>query len=40
MCEFVKNEDLDKKVIQVLWERFAMKIPGTTADDSRGASLS
>ena len=37
VCEFVKSGDLTLGVIQVLWERFALKIPNTTTAESRGA---
>ena len=33
----MRSEDLEQRVIQVLWEKFAMKLPGTTVAESRGA---
>ena len=39
VCEFTKSGELDSNVIQILWERFAMKIPNTTASESRGAVI-
>jgi len=33
----MKSGELGQSVIQMLWERFTMKIPGTTADESRAA---
>ncbi|XP_077998535.1 condensin complex subunit 1-like [Glandiceps talaboti] len=35
--ELVHSQDINSHVIQVLWERFAMKISGTTEEDSRAA---
>ena len=37
--EFVRTGDLNSKVVQVFWEKFAMKISPTTADESHGAVL-
>ena len=37
LCEFVTSGELDASTIQLLWERFARKIPGTTDADSRAA---
>lgn len=37
IVEFVKSEELDQSVIQMMWERFTMKVPNTTSDDSRAA---
>lgn len=39
IVEFVKSEELDSTVIQMLWERFTMKVPNTTPEDSRAALL-
>jgi len=39
MQEFVRTGDLNSKVVQVFWEKFAMKISPTTPDESRGAVL-
>ena len=39
VCEFTKSGELDNDVIQILWERFAMKIPNTTTSESRGAVI-
>ena len=39
VCEFTKSGELDNNVIQILWERFAMKIPNTTTSESRGAVI-
>ncbi len=39
ISEFIKSGELDNNVIQILWERFAMKIQGTTAAESRGAII-
>ena len=33
----MKTGDIGQNVIQMLWERFTMKIPGTTAEESRAA---
>lgn len=33
----MKAGDLGQSVIQMLWERFTMKIPGTTVEESRAA---
>ncbi|XP_013415078.1 condensin complex subunit 1-like isoform X2 [Lingula anatina] len=35
IAEFVKSEDLGHGVIQMLWEKFTLKIQGTTAEESR-----
>jgi condensin complex subunit 1 len=35
--EFVRTGDIGQNVIKVLWEKFAMKIPATTSDESRAA---
>ncbi|XP_014671209.1 PREDICTED: condensin complex subunit 1-like [Priapulus caudatus] len=37
IVDFVKNGEIENSVIQMLWERFAMKIPGTTQDESKAA---
>ena len=37
VIELMKSGELGQSVIQMLWERFTMKIPGTTADESRAA---
>lgn len=37
--EFVRTEELNSRVIQVLWEKFALKIPQTSAAESRGALM-
>lgn len=37
--EWVKNNEMDKDCVQVLWERFSMKLPDTTEDDSRSALI-
>ncbi|XP_029651590.1 condensin complex subunit 1-like [Octopus sinensis] len=37
IANFMKSGDLHISVIQVLWERFALKIPRTTPDESRTA---
>lgn len=37
VAEFSKSGDISQKVIQVLWERFAMKLPDTTAAQSLAA---
>lgn len=37
--DFVRTEELNARVIQVLWEKFAMKIPQTTEAESRGALM-
>lgn len=37
VSEFVRSKDLDSHVVQLLWERFAMKIPNTAVEESRGA---
>ena len=39
VCEFTKSGELDNNVIQILWERFAMKIPNTNTSESRGAVI-
>lgn len=39
IVEFVKSEELDQSVIQMLWERFTMKVPNTTQQDSRAALM-
>lgn len=35
----MRTGDLSSKVVQVFWEKFAMKISPTTASESRGALL-
>ena len=37
VSQFVKSGDLTLGVIQILWERFALKIPETTTPESHGA---
>ncbi|XP_052761140.1 condensin complex subunit 1-like isoform X1 [Mya arenaria] len=37
IVQLVKSGELGQGVIQMLWERFTMKIPGTTPDESRAA---
>lgn len=37
--EWVKNGDMDRECIQILWERYSMKLPDTTEDDSRAALI-
>lgn len=37
--EWVKNGDMDKDCIQIMWERFSMKLPDTTEDDSRASLI-
>lgn len=37
--DFVRTEELNSRVVQVLWEKFAMKIPQTTEEESRGALM-
>ncbi|XP_048728818.2 condensin complex subunit 1-like isoform X3 [Ostrea edulis] len=37
MIELMKSGEIDQSVIQMLWERFAMKVPNTTVEDSRAA---
>ncbi|GAB1602175.1 hypothetical protein Ahia01_000496400 [Argonauta hians] len=37
VANFVKSGDLDNSLIQVMWERFTMKIPNTTPQESRAA---
>ncbi|RWS10767.1 condensin complex subunit 1-like isoform X3 [Dinothrombium tinctorium] len=37
--QFMASGDLDNNCIQVMWERFAMKIPNTTLEESRIAVL-
>ncbi|XP_061198116.1 condensin complex subunit 1-like [Saccostrea echinata] len=37
MVELMKSGEIDQGVIQMLWERFAMKVPNTTVEDSRAA---
>ena len=37
ITELVKSGDIGQNVIQMLWERFTMKIPGTTPEESRAA---
>jgi condensin complex subunit 1 len=37
--EFVRTKELGPKVIQVFWEKFALKISPTTQQESRGALL-
>ncbi|XP_078617056.1 condensin complex subunit 1-like isoform X2 [Branchiostoma floridae x Branchiostoma japonicum] len=39
ICELVRTSLLTSGVVTLLWERFALKIQGTTAEDSRGALL-
>lgn len=33
----MKSGEIEQNVIQMLWERFAMKVPNTTVEDSRAA---
>lgn len=33
----MKSGEIEQSVIQMLWERFAMKVPNTTVEDSRAA---
>jgi len=35
--EFIRTGELNAKVIQVLWEKFALKIMPTSTAESRGA---
>lgn len=37
VMELVKSGDIGQTVIQMLWERFTMKIPNTSPDESRAA---
>ncbi|KAK3104798.1 hypothetical protein FSP39_010318 [Pinctada imbricata] len=37
MVELMKAGEIDNSVIQMLWERFAMKVPNTTQDESKAA---
>lgn len=37
--EWVKAGDMDKDCIQILWERFSLKLPDTSEDDSRVALI-
>jgi len=37
--EFVHTGELNSRVIQVLWEKFAMKIAQTSVAESRGALM-
>lgn len=37
--EWVNNGEMDKECIQVMWERFSMKLPNTTEDDSKAALI-
>ncbi|XP_006814852.2 condensin complex subunit 1-like [Saccoglossus kowalevskii] len=39
VMEFVENQEINNNVIQVLWERFTLKIPGTSTDESKAALL-
>ncbi|CAH1239876.1 NCAPD2 [Branchiostoma lanceolatum] len=39
ICELVRTSLLSSGVVTLLWERFALKIQGTTGEDSRGALL-
>ncbi|XP_060069329.1 condensin complex subunit 1-like [Ylistrum balloti] len=39
MIELMKTGDLNSTVMKILWERFTLKIPNTSAEDSRAAIL-
>ncbi|KAI8500241.1 meiotic chromosome condensation [Branchiostoma belcheri] len=39
ICELVRSSLLSSGVVTLLWERFALKIQGTTSEDSRGALI-
>ncbi|XP_033731463.1 condensin complex subunit 1-like, partial [Pecten maximus] len=39
MMELMKTGDLNSTVMKILWERFTLKIPDTSAEDSRSAIL-
>ena len=39
MGQLMQSGDLSQQVIQVLWERFTLKIPDTTPQESRAALL-
>ncbi|OWF35443.1 condensin complex subunit 1-like [Mizuhopecten yessoensis] len=39
MMELMKTGDLESTVMKILWERFTLKIPDTSAEDSRAAIL-
>ncbi|XP_070560344.1 condensin complex subunit 1-like [Ptychodera flava] len=39
ISELVSNQEINSHVIQVLWERFTMKIQNTTVDESRAALI-
>ncbi|XP_046579520.1 LOW QUALITY PROTEIN: condensin complex subunit 1-like [Haliotis rubra] len=39
VVEFIKSGEIGPPVIQMLWERFTLKVPNTTASDSRAALL-
>ena len=37
VSELVQSGDLDQSIVQVLWEKFSLKLPNTTPAESRGA---
>ncbi|XP_022328669.2 condensin complex subunit 1-like isoform X1 [Crassostrea virginica] len=37
VVELMKSGEIDQSVIQMLWERFAMKVPNTSMEESRAA---
>ena len=39
MGQLMQSGDLSQQVIQVLWERFTLKIPDTTLQESRAALI-
>ncbi|XP_033119867.1 condensin complex subunit 1-like isoform X2 [Anneissia japonica] len=39
VVQFVKSNDIPKQAIQLLWERFTMKLEATTEEESRGAII-